>query len=91
MKKLELAIFTLKEHLKQHHDLHISYEIDLYECEKNIFYFAHYFYKNNKFIYGKIDVHTKEIEYEISDVKYTNGVGFYVFSPLKKKLEKLTY
>lgn len=49
------------------------------------------FFDTRKSVYGMIDVHQKEIVYEIGDYERTQGKGFVVFSTINSKLETITY
>lgn len=91
MNKLQRPINVLKKHLLEHHDLNISISLGLYEQEKDVFCFAYLSTVEKISIFGQIDVHQKEIVYEISEFEYTQCKEFHVCSPIKSKLETITY
>lgn len=91
MNKLQRPFDVLKKHLKEHHNFSFFCDVVMYEQEKDIFCFGQFFFDKRKCVYGMIDVHQKIIVYEISDYKRTQGDGFYTCSPIKSKLEQLTY
>lgn len=91
MEKLQQPFDAFTKHLKDHHKLTIHCEIAIYEQEKDVFCFGYFFYEKKKSIFGKINMQQKTIVYEISKYKYSQGEGFHVFSPIKRKLEQLTY
>lgn len=91
MENLKKPFNVLKKHLLKHHNLNLYCDLGLYEQEKDVFCFGHCFHDEKKSIFGQIDVHQKEIVYEISDFEYTKGEGFYAYSPIESKLETITY
>lgn len=91
MNKLQRPFNVFKKHLLEQHNLNIHCDVGLYEQEKDLFCFNYFFDAGRKVISGQIDVHQKEIVYEIGDYKRTQGKGFVVFSTINSKLEQLTY
>ena len=91
MKKLQRPFNVFKKHLLEHHSLIIHCDVGLYEQEKNVFCFSYFFDAGRKVISGHINVHQKEIVYEVSDYKRTPGKGFNAFSLINTKFEQLTY
>lgn len=91
MKNLQRPINVFKKHLLQHHNLSLSYDVNLYEQEKDIFCFGYFFFYKKKAIYGMIDVHQKNIVYEISDYERIQGKGFTAFSTNNSISEHITY
>lgn len=91
MENLKRPFNVLKKHLLKHHNLTFNSDLSLLEQEKDVFCFGRFFFDAKKSVYGIIDVHQKEIVYEIGDYERTQGKGFVVFSTINSKLEQLTY
>lgn len=91
MKKLQRPFNVLKKHLLEHHNLTFNSDLSLLEQEKDVFCFERFFFNTKVSIYGIIDVHRKEIVYEIGDYERKQGKGFVVFSTINSKLETITY
>ena len=91
MEKLQRPFNVLKKHLLEHYNLTFDSDLSLLEQEKDVFCFGRFFFDTRKSVYGMIDVHHKEIVYEIGDYERTQGKGFVVFSTINSKLETITY
>ena len=91
MKKLQQPFNVFKKHLRTKHKLIIHNDINLYEHEKDVFYFGYFFYEKEKGVYGQIDVNKKIIVYEVCEYKRTQGKGFNAFSPFNIIFEQITY
>lgn len=91
MENLKRPFNVLKKHLLEQHNLTFNSDLILLEQEKDVFCFGRFFFDTRKSVYGMIDVHQKEIVYEIGDYERTQGEGFVVFSTIESKLETIKY